>query len=51
MTPKEKFINEMKARTKAFAVDSIKFCDTLKKCKASDLRDRLALRAGMRTEC
>ena len=27
----------MKARTKAFAVDSIKFCDTLKKCKASDV--------------
>lgn len=27
----------MKARTKKFAVDVIKFCDTLRKCKASDV--------------
>jgi four helix bundle protein len=35
MTDKEKFIEEMKKRTKKFAVDVIKFCDTLKACKAS----------------
>jgi four helix bundle protein len=34
---KEKFIETLKKRTKKFAVDSIKFCDTLKTCKASDV--------------
>jgi hypothetical protein len=35
MTEKEKFIEDMKKRTKKFAVDIIKFCDSLKVCKAS----------------
>ncbi len=35
MTEKEKFIEDIKKRTKKFAVDIIKFCDTLKVCKAS----------------
>ena len=35
MTEKEIFIEKMKKRTKKFAVDVIKFCDTLKSCKAS----------------
>jgi hypothetical protein len=35
MTEKEIFINEMKKRTKKFAVDVIRFCDSLKTCKAS----------------
>ena len=37
MTEKEKFIIDLKNRTKKFAVDSIKFIDSLKKCKASDV--------------
>jgi four helix bundle protein len=35
MTEKEKFIEDMKKRTKKFAVDIIKFCDSMKVCKAS----------------
>jgi len=35
MTEKEIFIKEMKNRTKKFAVDVIRFCDSLKTCKAS----------------
>jgi len=35
MTAKEVFIEMMKKRTKQFAVDITKFCDTLKSCKAS----------------
>ena len=35
MTEKELFIEKMKMRTKKFAVDVIKFCDSLKTCKAS----------------
>ena len=35
MTEKETFIENMKVRTKKFAVDIIKFCDSLKTCKAS----------------
>ncbi|PCI97200.1 MAG: four helix bundle protein [Flavobacteriales bacterium] len=35
MTEKEIFIKEMKSRTKKFAVDVIRFCDSLKTCKAS----------------
>ena len=35
MTDKEIFIKEMKNRTKKFAVDVIRFCDSLKTCKAS----------------
>lgn len=34
---KELFIEKMKSRTKTFAVDVIKFCESLKKCKASDV--------------
>lgn len=37
MTEKEQFIIELKKRTKRFAVDSIKFVGSLKKCKASDV--------------
>lgn len=37
MTDKEKFIEAMKNRTKKFAVDVIKFCDTLKVSKASSV--------------
>lgn len=35
MTEKEIFIQMMKNRTFKFSVDTIKFCDTLKPCKAS----------------
>ncbi len=35
MTEKEQFIANFKARTKKFAVDIIKFCNSLKTCKAS----------------
>ena len=35
MTEKEIFIEQMKKRTKKFAVDVILFCESLKKCKAS----------------
>lgn len=31
------FIEKMKKRTKQFAVDIIKFCDSLKQCKASSV--------------
>lgn len=37
MSPKEEFIKALKIRTKKFAVDIILFCDSLKKCKASDV--------------
>lgn len=37
MTEKEMFIEKMKKRTKQFAVDIIKFCDSLKQCKASSV--------------
>ena len=37
MTAKEKFIYEMKKRTKKFAVDVINFCDSLKNKKASSV--------------
>ncbi len=37
MTEKEAFIEMMKKRTKAFAVDIIKFCDSLKPSKASSV--------------
>ena len=37
MTEKEIFIIEMKKRTKKFAVDIIKFCDSLKVNKASSV--------------
>ena len=36
-TEKEIFIENMKLRTKKFAVDVILFCDTLKDCKASSV--------------
>ncbi len=35
MTEKEVFIKKIKKKTKKFAVDIIKFCDSLKTCKAS----------------
>ena len=35
MTEKEIFIENLKGRTKQFAVDIINFCESLKKCKAS----------------
>ena len=37
MTEKEAFIEKMKQRTKKFAVDVIRFCDSLKTCKASSV--------------
>ncbi len=37
MTDKEVFIERMKSKTKKFAVDVIKFCDSLKNCKASSV--------------
>ena len=37
MTEKEKFIEKMKKRTKNFAVDVIRFCDSLNKSKASSV--------------
>ena len=37
MTEKEAFIEEMKKRTRTFAVHTINFCDSLKKKKASDV--------------
>ncbi len=37
MTTKEEFIKALKNRTKKLAVDVILYCDTLKKCKASDV--------------
>jgi four helix bundle protein len=37
MTEKELFIDRLKDRTRKFAVDVIKFCDSLKKGKASDV--------------
>ncbi len=35
MNTKDKFIEELKQRTKKFAVDIILFCETLKNCNAS----------------
>ncbi|OYT17310.1 MAG: four helix bundle protein [Bacteroidetes bacterium 4572_77] len=37
MTEKEIFIEQMKMRTKKFAVDIVKFCDSLKKSKATNV--------------
>lgn len=37
MTEKEIFIEQMKSKTKQFAVDIILFCDSLKTCKASSV--------------
>lgn len=37
MTEKEIFIEKMKKRTKKFAVDVIRFCDSLKPSKASSV--------------
>ncbi len=37
MNEKELFIEELKRRTKKFAVDVILFCNTLITCKASDV--------------
>lgn len=35
MTEKEQFITQLKQRTRKLAVDVIKFCDSLRQCKAS----------------
>ena len=37
MSEKEIFIERLKKRTKKFAVDVIKFCNSLKTCKASSV--------------
>lgn len=37
MNTKDKFIEELKRRTKKFAVDIILFCETLKNCKATSV--------------
>jgi four helix bundle protein len=37
MTEKEKFIAQLKQRTRKLAVDVIKFCDSLRQCKASSV--------------
>ncbi len=37
MTDKEIFVGKMKIRTKKFAVEIIRFCDSLKTCKASSV--------------
>jgi len=37
VTEKELFIEKMKGRTKEFAVDIIRFCDSLRKSKASSV--------------
>ncbi len=37
MNDKEKFINELKNRTKKFSVDIILFCDNLKQTKAASV--------------
>ncbi|SES70518.1 four helix bundle protein [Draconibacterium orientale] len=37
MNTKDKFIEELKQRTKKFAVDIILFCETLKNCKATSV--------------
>lgn len=37
MTDKEKFIENLKERTVQLSVDTILFCENLKKCKASDV--------------
>jgi len=37
MSEKEIFIERFKKRTKKFAVDVIKFCNSLKTCKASSV--------------
>lgn len=37
MTDKEIFINNLKERTKIFAIDIMQFCDTLKTNKASSI--------------
>lgn len=37
MTEKELFIKKLKERTRKFAVDMIKLCDSLKTCKASSV--------------
>lgn len=37
MTEKEIFVESLKQRTKQFAVDIIKFCESLKICKASSV--------------
>jgi len=49
MTEKEKFIEEMKRRTRKFAVDIIAFCDTLKNKKASSVIIYQLVKAGTST--
>lgn len=49
MLEKELFIEKMKSRTKKFAVDIIKFCETLKKCNASDVIMYRIIKSGTST--
>ncbi len=49
MTEKEKFINALKKRTLQFAVDIIKFCDTLKRTQASSVIIYQIVKAGTST--
>ena len=37
LSDKEQFIEKLKNRTKKFAVDAIKFTDTMKRCRATDV--------------
>jgi four helix bundle protein len=37
MTEKERFVTQLKARTRQFAVEVIAFCETLKRNKSSDV--------------
>lgn len=49
MTEKEKFIKDLKARTKRFAVDVIKFCNDLIDCKATSVVTYQLIKAATST--
>ena len=57
MTEKEIFIEQMKTRTKKFAVDIIKFCDSLKTGKAASVityqlvKSATSIEANYRAAC
>jgi four helix bundle protein len=57
MTEKEQFIEDLKKRTKKFAIDVILFCNSLKTCKASDviayqlIKSSLSTGANYRAAC
>lgn len=50
MTEKEIFIEGLKNRTRKFAVDVIKFCDSLKTCKASSVVTYQLVKSATSTE-